>query len=87
MRRGRRLPIGTTIQDHRITLTVPAAFLETATYPVTLDPLTTPVTLETGAEILTVDVCRNDRQNNACVTFSRAASATDADCYAWKRTG
>lgn len=80
---GRRLPIGTTIQDHRITLTVPAAFLETATYPVTLDPLTTPVTLETGAEILTVDVCRNDRQNNACVTFSRAASATDADCYAW----
>ena len=80
---GRRLPITTTVRDLRVTMTVPATFLESATYPVTLDPLTTPVTLEAGNEILTVDVCRNDRNDNACLTIARAASATDADVYAW----
>jgi len=80
---NRKLPLLTSVRGERVTLTIPSSFLAKATYPVVLDPLTTPVQLNAGASILESRVCRDDRHNAACLAYTRAVSATDADCYGW----
>jgi hypothetical protein len=68
---GRRIAITTAFDGKRITLTVPATWLAGATYPVTIDPLTSPTRIGAGNGSLFrhVDICRNDELNRLLVVF------------------
>ncbi|MCA8977727.1 MAG: hypothetical protein KDC98_23585 [Planctomycetes bacterium] len=79
---GRRQAITTAFDGEQVSLTVPAAFLIDATYPVTIDPLLSPVAMETGAEVGAVDICCFDANSQLMVAYTRIASASDHDCYA-----
>lgn len=79
---GRKTGITTQLADDRITLTVPATWLADATWPVTIDPILTPVLLDWGTGRESVDICRDDTANDRMYVFIRAASTTDKDVYA-----
>ncbi len=79
---GRKTNITTHLSGDKITLTVPATWLTDATWPVTVDPILTPVLLDWGTGRESVDICRDDSANDRMYVFIRAASTTDKDVYA-----
>ncbi len=80
---GNKQPIGTTIAGDIICLRVPASMIANAKFPLTVDPLTTPIQINAGAAILTTDVVRTDRTDRVCLTYTRAVSSADSDCWGW----
>jgi len=80
---GHKVAIDTSVIGDTITLTVPRSYLADATFPVTIDPLTTPSQINSGADIIDADVARDDGTNGTCATYCRSVSATDADCWGW----
>ncbi len=80
--RGDQQPMSTSYADGIVSLTVPAAWLEGATFPVVIDPLLTPVTLQLGvAKGESVDLVRDDSSNTLFNVYARFVSATDADVW------
>lgn len=81
--KGRRVEVLTGHEAGAISLHVPGAWLATAAFPVTVDPLLTPVTLQVGTTAaVSVDVVRDDLNNQLLQCYARFTSATDADAYA-----
>ena len=81
---GRAAAITTSFVNGEVVLRVPASWLAQASYPVTIDPLLTPVTLATGiAPAESTDLVRDDEGNQLLAVFVRYVSASDAD--AWGR--
>ncbi|MCA8953133.1 MAG: hypothetical protein KDE27_26715 [Planctomycetes bacterium] len=82
---GRRLPIATAFRNGEITLTVPAAWLANATFPVTVDPLLSRVVVGFGnGSARSVDIGQDDRatSNNIMLAYVHAASQFDDDVRA-----
>lgn len=83
---GRRAPIARTWTGSAIELTVPAAFLADATYPITIDPPVTAFTNTSGGggtpEDSNADITFAGGTNRYWITWEHYWSATDADCYA-----
>jgi hypothetical protein len=77
-----RLPITTSWADGSVDLRVPAAWLENATFPVTVDPLLTRVTLNGAPSPESIDIARDGLGNDLMTVFTRAASASDHDWFA-----
>ena len=86
--RGDRVLVDTSYTDGVVTLTVPGAWLERATLPVTVDPLLARVLITYWVgpfgQVEDVDIARNDHLivNNVMITQTRSASAADSDLYA-----
>lgn len=85
---GTRLALATSIRDGEVTLRVPAAWLASAAFPITVDPLIAPVTLSTGStlgQVASTDIAANNTTltRNLMFVCTRAFSATDHDVYGW----
>lgn len=80
---GRKHPLSTTFTSDRITLTLSGAWLEQATWPITVDPLIGSVYSTTGNELGAVDLQRDSgaTDRELWLASERWASATDADLY------
>lgn len=82
---GRPVGVTTTCDGDRIVLRLPGSFLAGAHYPVTIDPLTSPATLNTSAAgpIVRTAVAADNSgpSGRAMVVFSRQWSSTDTDAY------
>lgn len=79
---GRKVATLTGCEDGEVSLHVPGAWLETAAFPVTIDPLLTPVTLQIGTTpAVSIDVVRDDLNNQLLQSYARFTSASDADAY------
>ncbi|MEZ5963423.1 MAG: hypothetical protein R3F56_06205 [Planctomycetota bacterium] len=86
---GRRTAVATTRREDEIALTVPAAWLATATFPVTVDPLTSRIGLtggivDLGNSLIAADVGCDQESSTAnlmCV-FSWPSSGFDSDVFA-----
>ncbi|MCA8978168.1 MAG: hypothetical protein KDC98_25800 [Planctomycetes bacterium] len=81
---GRRTPVATAFADGLITLTVPADWMATAAFPVTIDPLLTrhpAAGLQAGLAVTSCDLaCGNTTQGvEQAAAIVRAASAGDHD--------
>src|SRR5262249_34855252 len=85
--RGDRIPVDTSFDGHAITLTVDGAWLQGAAFPITVDPLTAAVTLNTVAtlgEVGSTDVASDQATVSGralVVAYTRNYSATDHDVY------
>lgn len=80
---GRREPLPTIYDGERITLTVPQAWLARATFPVTVDPLTSPVYLnQANLQSLTIDRESESSSRNVMVTYTIRNTVTDHDVFA-----
>lgn len=89
---GDRVLVGTAYEGGTITLTVPAAWMEHAVLPITVDPLLSRAVTGLGGfnpygQVESVDIGRDDQAqtNNILITYTRAVSATDSDL--WVRLG
>jgi hypothetical protein len=83
---GRAEPMASRYDDGAIELTVPAAFLAGAVYPVTIDPVLVPDLVEGGAlNNFLPDVAYDATTDRWLVTFEEAFSATDHDIWAETR--
>ncbi|MCC6673148.1 MAG: hypothetical protein IT458_18930 [Planctomycetes bacterium] len=84
---GLRTEVETSFDGTSIQLRVPAAWLATATYPVTIDPLTAPVVIATGASAsATLDQPEIGRDDLAATytilyAYGRISSASDYDTF------
>ncbi|MCR9248270.1 MAG: hypothetical protein NXI31_24845 [bacterium] len=79
---GQQLPITTAHRDAEITLTVPGHWLETARYPITIDPLLTRVSVISSSVLIDeVDVCHSQTSDTTLISFARLAAATLYDLY------
>jgi len=85
---GRRTPVSTTFDGRRVELTVSHAWLADATYPVTIDPLTSRVTVSIwGGTTFGLpsypEVGRDDEAtaDNVMTFYARQFSASDFDGY------
>ena len=79
---GRRLPIGTSFDGASIALTVPDAWLDTAAWPVTIDPLTSRNSVIFSTQDLADPVVtRDDLGNRRLIVHRRASSQTDWDAF------
>ncbi|MEZ5967410.1 MAG: hypothetical protein R3F56_26470 [Planctomycetota bacterium] len=85
--RGGRLRLSTEFDAGVITLRVPAAWLAQAALPITVDPILTPVVLQTSTlgEVASTDVVAQSQTltRNLMFVCTRAFSATDHDVYGW----
>jgi hypothetical protein len=82
---GKSLPLATDYDGEVVTLRVPASWMATATFPVTIDPLLSVVSLQLGVSPAeSISVVRADGPNTVLQAYARFVSATDAD--AWGRT-
>ncbi len=80
---GREIPMTTSYDGSSIRLTLSGAWLETASYPVIVDPLVSSVLISAGTSNLSApNVARDDRYNHLLTTYGRRASAGDYDGYA-----
>jgi hypothetical protein len=82
--RGARLPLATAVgADGLVRLEVPAAWLESAAFPLTIDPIVRTTLrnepLVTG--LVQTDIGRDDRANQLLIAYARKASATDTDLF------
>ncbi len=83
---GRRVALATSIDALGIHVHVGAGFLASATYPVTIDPLTSVVTVNGGfGEVLDSDVCSAQplafTPTTHLAVYSRASSMSDVDAF------
>ncbi len=86
---GNKTEVKTSYDGSRIRLTVPGKWLEGASFPVTIDPLTSRVRVSLWGSakygmVGTVDIGRDDfaTKNNVMVVYSRRFSGSDYDGYA-----
>ncbi len=80
---GNKTAMVTSFDGHAITLTLPATWLSTASYPVTVDPLISTLVLATGiGTARNTDIARDDSANQLLTSYSRIVSASDFDGYA-----
>ncbi len=81
---GRTTPIATAFDGESVRLVVGGDWLAHATFPVTIDPLTSPVQLEGGQVAENLAVHREDETAllNTMIVYSRIVSAGDRDVYA-----
>jgi len=79
---GRDVEALTSYRDGEVQLRVPAEWIATATFPVTIDPLLTRATLSVGAAPSTIDIVRDDTGNDLMVVITRGVSASDQDLLA-----
>lgn len=82
---GRQTEVLTAWHAGRITLTVPGAWLAGAVWPVTIDPLTSSVLVNSGGAPLSDVVIENDTESvnfNTMVFYARATSAVLYDVVA-----
>ncbi len=79
--RGRRIPVDTAWDGEYITLTVPSSFVESATYPLVIDPMIGPRQMYSSGldQIRSVDVARDDDANKIWVAVTWSASGRDDD--------
>jgi hypothetical protein len=84
---GRRCDVSTAFDGEHVTLTVSAAWLAQAQFPLTVDPLTTAVTLPNviGQTVATCDVGQQGETTtrNVMFAYSRIVSASDRDVFAY----
>ncbi len=81
---GRRLAIPSGFDGESISLRVPADWLARASYPVTIDPLTSPVLVYTWASgdgVIGISIGRNDEHDELMVGFTRQFVVGDRDLY------
>jgi hypothetical protein len=83
---GRRTTVTTSFDGSHVELTLAGSFLVGATYPVTIDPLTSSVIIATwggtaNGQPSFPDVVRNDDTNELYVSYSRASAASDYDTF------
>lgn len=86
---GSRVDVQTSFTNGEVTLTVPRQWIEHAALPITVDPLLTPVLVESNSEqSLDHDIGRDDRTNlyTLLTVHTRYASASDTDLFARLRT-
>jgi hypothetical protein len=83
---GRTQAIDTSWDGERITMTVPAAFVATAAYPLVIDPLIGPRSVRSFglSEARSVDVARDDDANAIWVAMTFAASGRDDDLLVYR---
>lgn len=83
--RGQRIDVTTEWDGELVRLRVPADFVERAEYPLTVDPLTSSVGVDSGtAPVIDMDVIRDPGRTSASilVVFSRVFAGNDTDAYA-----
>ncbi|MCA8964916.1 MAG: hypothetical protein H6838_15855 [Planctomycetes bacterium] len=83
---GRRAAMRTTITGTSVSLRLDGAWLAGASFPVTVDPLLSPVLVNAvGAAVTAVDLVHetNTPGGRLWLAFSRAAAANDEDLYFW----
>ncbi|MCA8948986.1 MAG: hypothetical protein KDE27_05755 [Planctomycetes bacterium] len=80
---GNRRAMTTEYRDGNLTLRLDAAWLETAVFPLTVDPLVAVLLSGGGGAPSSVDICRDGESASLGVwyTYSRAASSTDRDLW------
>ncbi|MEM9379174.1 MAG: hypothetical protein AAGB93_04420 [Planctomycetota bacterium] len=79
---GRRIPVERTFDGETITLTVPPDFVETASLPLTVDPVVSTRSLGNSfADDRSPDVTFAGRPLRYFVVWEEFTSATNADCY------
>ncbi len=83
---GESVAVNTSFDGKSISLCLPGSFLETAVFPVVLDPLITNrlVFSSTSSILSAPDIARNDELNEIMVTYGRASSKGDWDLYAYR---
>lgn len=82
---GKRAAVTTTWDGAEVRLHVSAEFLNSASFPVTVDPLTSSVTLEAGFEpVVDIDLASDPAggPGSLIAVYSRAFAANDLDGYA-----
>jgi len=85
---GRKLAIATTCAGALVRLTVPEAWLRAAQFPVTIDPLTSPVVLSSNAvESYQVGVEGESANARVMIVYTRASSQSDYDVFAQLHDG
>jgi len=88
---NRRIPMDTSFDGSRVRLTLPAEWLAHASYPVTIDPLTSTSSLISGnATAMAVsypNIAYDSFHDQLMIAYSRASSATDWDTYVRLRNG
>ncbi len=81
--RGAALPLTTTTHDGTIHLTVPAAFVRDAAYPLVIDPLITRTMIDIGLNLFEKpDVVWDGQNREYMIAYIRRASSIDGDAYA-----
>lgn len=84
---GRRIDVATSFDGETITLRLDDAWLREASYPVTIDPLTTRFPISTWGGTTygrpsTPSVARDNEFDQLLVSYSRSSAAGDDDTYA-----
>lgn len=79
---GEALKIETAVERGQLRLRVPERWLETARYPVVVDPLLGTVGIAGLSGIGISDVVYDDANNQFLAVYARAVSSTDRDVYA-----
>ena len=80
---GRKQPMETAFEGSQVTLRLDAAWLKTASFPLTVDPLLRPLAISIGREpARTPSIGRDDVANQLLTSYGRAVSASDTDLYA-----
>lgn len=84
---GRTGAVWTSFDGERVTLMVPASWLDDAAYPVVLDPLLFNTVVSAGAYHSTADVAWDSQTDNVLLCHTVAASGSDKDAYGILMTG
>ncbi len=80
--RDRRIPVQTSFDGERIQLRLDGAWLAGATYPVTIDPLTSSTVIVAGGGFVNYpNLARDGSNNRIMAVFSRPSSGSDYDLY------
>ncbi|MEM7204902.1 MAG: hypothetical protein AAF628_31895 [Planctomycetota bacterium] len=85
---GKRVDVATNLDGDRLRLTVPAAWVRQATWPITIDPLLTAQPLAASGSLVAaieesdVAIALGPGTHRVMTTFSLPSSATDFDTYA-----
>src|SRR5262249_36769274 len=80
--RGERTSVDTSFAGGAISIRVPSSVLETAAFPVVIDPLITSFTVDNSTHDDTHPDIADDSTNNVHeVVWPHASSAGDHDCY------
>lgn len=78
---GSKFPMTTSFVGGELSLSLSAASLANAAFPLTVDPLTASVLIATGATLQEPEIGRDDLANQICFAYSRLSSGTDYDNF------
>ncbi len=80
--RGSKVELSATLNDGGIELRVPASFVATATFPLTVDPVMATFAPDAGTAVTTTPDVAYDVTNNVfCFTWEQVFGTTDHDVY------